>query len=86
MGGGANKEGKRGETNWVVGGQLGQEGVIWKLGLSIINPPPPKSTTEKITTKKLCIELCYQNLVFFLPTIQAKLVGCHNISLTICIC
>ena len=43
MGGGANKEGKRGETNWVVGGQLGQEGVIWKLGVSIINPPPPKS-------------------------------------------
>ena len=26
MGGGANKEGKRGESNRVVGGQLGQEG------------------------------------------------------------
>ena len=26
MGAGANKEGKRGETNWVVGDQLGQGG------------------------------------------------------------
>ena len=32
MGGGANKEGKRGETNWVVGGQLGQEGGYLETG------------------------------------------------------
>ena len=42
--------GKLGEANWVVGGKLSQGGGggIWKLGVSIINPPPPKSTTKKI--------------------------------------
>ena len=38
--------------NWVVGGQLSQGGGrggggIWKLGVSIMNPPPPNLPLKK---------------------------------------